>query len=219
MKTAVGENIRRLRQERGLTQEALGERLSVTRQTVSQWERGVAYPDVATLQRVAETMDVGLLTVLYGAEEPPENRGVFPGPGQQRIFYAVLLLSLVGTALPWFSFDPQMCGYAWGCGLLPYLIAPLGFAAGMAYSMQRPRFWTDAAIVLLLLSAPALYLYEFFTWYTMTVTDGSFAVSLSVTYPGYWVSLTLSFLPPLLYPFCRMGRKKQKKNADGKKPE
>ena len=36
-------NLRRLRKRTGLSQDALAERLSVTRQTVSSWERGVSH--------------------------------------------------------------------------------------------------------------------------------------------------------------------------------
>ena len=40
--TSIGERIRYLRRERKLTQEELAEKLSVTRQAVSNWERGVS---------------------------------------------------------------------------------------------------------------------------------------------------------------------------------
>ena len=36
----VGKNIRRYREQQGLTQDALAERLHVTRQAVSNWETG-----------------------------------------------------------------------------------------------------------------------------------------------------------------------------------
>ena len=39
----IGENIRRLRRERELTQETLAEFLGVTFQSVSKWERGVSH--------------------------------------------------------------------------------------------------------------------------------------------------------------------------------
>lgn len=38
----IGKNIKELRRARGLTQEELGERLHVTRQTVSNYENGVS---------------------------------------------------------------------------------------------------------------------------------------------------------------------------------
>ena len=36
-------NLRRLQKRTGLSQDALAEKLSVTRQTVSSWERGVSH--------------------------------------------------------------------------------------------------------------------------------------------------------------------------------
>ena len=36
-------NLRRLRKRTGLSQDALAEKLSVTRQTVSSWEQGVSH--------------------------------------------------------------------------------------------------------------------------------------------------------------------------------
>ena len=45
------------RKRQGLTQEALGERLGVTPQAVSKWERGEAVPDVGTLVDLAATLE------------------------------------------------------------------------------------------------------------------------------------------------------------------
>ena len=38
----MGKEIRRLREDRGITQEALAEALNVTAQSVSKWERGTS---------------------------------------------------------------------------------------------------------------------------------------------------------------------------------
>lgn len=45
----IGAKIKQLRSERGVTQEALAERLGVTAQAVSKWERGAAAPDIGLL--------------------------------------------------------------------------------------------------------------------------------------------------------------------------
>ena len=49
----MGKEIRRLRNDRGLTQEALAAALNVTAQTVSKWECGNSIPDVQLLPEIA----------------------------------------------------------------------------------------------------------------------------------------------------------------------
>ncbi len=53
-----GENIKRLRKEKGLTQETLADFLSVSFQTISKWERGETYPDITTLPVIASFFKV-----------------------------------------------------------------------------------------------------------------------------------------------------------------
>ena len=49
----MGKEIRRLRNDRGITQEALAAALNVTAQTVSKWECGTSIPDVQILPEIA----------------------------------------------------------------------------------------------------------------------------------------------------------------------
>ena len=70
MSTSISKNIKRLRQQAGLTQEQMAEKLFVTRQTVSLWENGKTQPDIQTLERIAECFGVELMTVLYGNSLP-----------------------------------------------------------------------------------------------------------------------------------------------------
>jgi|AGTN01.3.fsa_nt_gi Predicted transcriptional regulators len=69
----VGSHIRKLRKQRGLSQQALAEKLNVTRQAVSQWENGNTQPDLDTLARIAKAFDVDILEVIYGEKRkaPP----------------------------------------------------------------------------------------------------------------------------------------------------
>ena len=54
------ENLRRMRDRRGITQEELAERVHVVRQTVSKWEKGLSVPDADLLMAVAETLQVSV---------------------------------------------------------------------------------------------------------------------------------------------------------------
>jgi len=69
---SVGKHIRRLRMERHLTQEALAEKLFVTRQAVSAWETEKALPDITALERIAEVLDADINEVIYGARHAPD---------------------------------------------------------------------------------------------------------------------------------------------------
>ncbi|MBR6361416.1 MAG: helix-turn-helix transcriptional regulator, partial [Clostridia bacterium] len=58
MNNYFSENIRSLRKERDLTQEALAEFLGVSFQAVSKWERGESYPDIELLPAIAAFFSV-----------------------------------------------------------------------------------------------------------------------------------------------------------------
>lgn len=62
----IGEFIHRCRREQGLTQAELGERLGVSPQSVSNWERGEAVPDVSLLPDLAGILRCSVDTILLG---------------------------------------------------------------------------------------------------------------------------------------------------------
>lgn len=71
--TKTGALIRRLRQEHGLTQKQLADRLLLSDRTVSKWERGAGCPDISLLAAVAAALEVDVETLLSG-ELPPSGR-------------------------------------------------------------------------------------------------------------------------------------------------
>lgn len=63
-----GEQLRRARETKGLTQQSLAEQLFVTRQTVSRWECGDRYPDLLTTKRISQVLEVSLDDLLSDNE-------------------------------------------------------------------------------------------------------------------------------------------------------
>ncbi len=61
----LGENIRTIRKEQGLSQEELAERIHVVRQTVSKWEKGLSVPDAELLEALSEALETPV-SVLSG---------------------------------------------------------------------------------------------------------------------------------------------------------
>lgn len=68
----LGKNIARLRKELKLTQAELAEKINVSYQAISQWERGETYPDVTILPELADIFDVSTDS-LYGREKEPQR--------------------------------------------------------------------------------------------------------------------------------------------------
>ncbi|MBQ4590626.1 MAG: helix-turn-helix transcriptional regulator [Clostridia bacterium] len=60
MKLKLAENLRKLRLEKGLTQEQLSEKMGVSYQAVSRWETGATYPDIEMLPALADLFDISL---------------------------------------------------------------------------------------------------------------------------------------------------------------
>lgn len=95
------------RKEKGMTQEELAERLSVSRQTVSKWENGECMPDADKFIRLADILEVSLdelagrevevKPIVLPAPELPK-----PGKRLSRLLTAAaacLILALGGFAL------------------------------------------------------------------------------------------------------------------------
>lgn len=70
----IGNNIADFRKRRGMTQEELAEKMCVTAQAVSKWERDTSYPDVIALSTLAKVLDVSVSEIIEGAQEIPELR-------------------------------------------------------------------------------------------------------------------------------------------------
>lgn len=69
MDEIVTSNIRSFREFNGITQEELGDKLGVTRQTISAWEKGETTPNVAQLFRLAGELGVST-DLLFGVPDP-----------------------------------------------------------------------------------------------------------------------------------------------------
>lgn len=73
--------LQRLRRERGMSQDELGERLGVSRQTISKWENGTSYPDMLNLMAVGSFFSVSVDSLVADTPEPAREP-VSPGsPG------------------------------------------------------------------------------------------------------------------------------------------
>lgn len=70
----IGENIRRMRIERNMTQKELGEKLGgISQQQIGQWETGKVNPKLETVQKIAKALEV-YLGDIYENDKLPNSK-------------------------------------------------------------------------------------------------------------------------------------------------
>ena len=129
----ISNQIKTRREAMGLSQEQLAEKLYVSRQTISNWERDKTYPDVQSLLMLSilfdtsiDTLVKGDVTVMEEAVERDRKR-----MGAQMQWLAVLMLGLLALTLvlmltPAFGWMEGI----WGTEM-SYVIAVLPAVAGL----------------------------------------------------------------------------------------
>lgn len=105
----TGAMIRRLREERKMTQLMLAEKLHVSEKTVSKWETGKGYPDIAILEDLAAALGVSVIELMAGNDITNRNRAsdmkkmkfyVCPVCGNSLTAAGEALISCCGVTLP-----------------------------------------------------------------------------------------------------------------------
>lgn len=70
----TGAAIKRLREEKGMTQTELAEKLNVSNKAISKWETAKGYPDISLIEPLAETLGVSVMELLSGNNITNSNR-------------------------------------------------------------------------------------------------------------------------------------------------
>ncbi len=117
----LGERIRRYRGREGLSQEALAERVGVSRQAVSKWETDAAMPELDKLAALARALGVTADQLLNGDVSTEEEPAAQP-PAEDRPDHAAGWLSRLLRRWGWLSGVYLML-----CGLWIALIGALAY--------------------------------------------------------------------------------------------
>ena len=75
MNIYLGENIKKLRKERDLTQEKLADLIGVSFQAISKWERGESFPDITLLPVIADFFGC-TIDDLFGADKAKNEQKI-----------------------------------------------------------------------------------------------------------------------------------------------
>lgn len=157
---AFGAFLAETRRARGLTQSALAEQLHVTDKAVSRWERGLGFPDINTLEPLADALGITLAQLMHADPGDRTNRE------QQTLedFFAMLSpghiqWQAVPTALFWLTVAvavvaqftlPMKVTVQWdiqeGGVLLParVLLKPVVYLVCVGFSALWTQIWKAA---------------------------------------------------------------------------
>ena len=70
----TGAMIRRLREEKNMTQQQLADKISVSAKAVSKWETGRGYPDITLVEPLAEALGVSVIELFSGEDVVNTNK-------------------------------------------------------------------------------------------------------------------------------------------------
>ncbi len=95
----IGKLIAKLRKEKKLTQEQLGQKMGVNSKAVSKWECGITTPDISIVNKLADELGITTKELLSGKQESTspknpkiKNTNVFI---RKNIFLIVIILILI----------------------------------------------------------------------------------------------------------------------------
>ena len=132
----LGKQIKKYRQEAGLSQEELANRIYVSRQTISNWENDKSYPDVNSLVLLGEIFQISLDILIKGDLEVMKEAIQKEEVEKMKRYgtvYTILLTATVVSAVPLFMWLGTWAFIPWG----------MVFAAAMYFAFQIERVKKD----------------------------------------------------------------------------
>ena len=127
----IGEFLKELRKEKGLTQEQLAYQFNVSRRSVSRWETGKNMPDISLLVEIAEFYDTSIPEIINGerksekmneeVKEVAETMSNYAGAEKESILKNIRGLSLIGLLALMVYFLLDVTGVFENNHLLEYL--------------------------------------------------------------------------------------------------
>jgi len=100
---SIGEVLKQARSEAGLSQEDVAEKVGVSRQTVSSWENGKSYPDIASVIALSDAYGVSLDSLMKGdakmIEHLEESTNVTKSNKQKAASIISIGIAFIGVAL------------------------------------------------------------------------------------------------------------------------
>ena len=128
----LGNHIKHYRNEKGLSQEELAERIFVTRQSISNWENNKNYPDINSIVLLSEVFEISIDNLIKGDLEQMKKE-INSEEVRKLNFYAammgILMLAAFISLMPLIKFIGLY-------GFIPYFVL-VGCAMFFAIKVEK----------------------------------------------------------------------------------
>ena len=114
MNEKFSETLRKLREEKGLSQKQLGKQMFVNHSTIARWENGTRLPDAAMISRLAKCLGVDTNTLFRLAAESEESPNVIMVEDSKVILTEGL--TILGDVMP----NATITGFIWPLEAIEY---------------------------------------------------------------------------------------------------
>ena len=113
----IGIIIKRLREENGLSQEALAEKLHVTRQAVSKWESGRGVPDIENIIGLSDTFDISIDELIRSSQRVENKIIVDSASKKWHMLIIIFLVTIIGYIV-YFALEHKIIMVGFGIATL-----------------------------------------------------------------------------------------------------
>ncbi|MBP5598141.1 MAG: helix-turn-helix transcriptional regulator [Pseudobutyrivibrio sp.] len=204
-----GEQLRRAREEKGMTQQTLAEQLFVSRQSVSRWECGDRYPDLITTKKISQILDVSLDDLMSGKEmiKVVERNPVIENKVANNIMialYAIVVLyysiDLVNELLALYV---QPDKYLWNWGIAISALKIVIFTYGLVTAIRGTLSPKKMGVVIV--AFLGLKILNFF----IELAEGFYLDGTAMSMRGIWLDCIFSIVLVLAILILFIGKKNQ----------
>lgn len=156
----IGEKIRKLRTDAGMTQDELAARLLVTRTAVSKWETGKGWPGIDSLKLIADVFGVTVDSLV--SEEDVTSKREAEDRQSLRLYFAAVACALVAVITAVISMSglfvlppiaTTICRWIIVFGMIGYVILGFMFSRSSERMSKKRVFASRAVVVLIVLVA------------------------------------------------------------------
>ena len=98
----IGDNLKTIRLKRGLSQNDVADKLNISRQAISKWERNISSPDIETLKKLKDLYDVSYDELISQTKteidtssvDKDHNIDIFKGR-EQKIIHSLIIIGML----------------------------------------------------------------------------------------------------------------------------